>query len=414
MTKEDSAPAASASVGLDLACVESFISSLEALGYAACKVRDKRRIAVKFLNWLGSRRIRAGDIGDPHIAQHLGAAQRPSRERWAFKRRVLTAFLRHLRSEHLVPEARPVRENTPAMRLEREYSDYLRDERGLAPRSVLVYAPRVRAFPADREPRMGGPSPRKIDAHAVRTFLLDRIRCCSREEGRLWTVALRSFLRFLFGRSYSRSDLSLSVVMFRRPRAEAVHAFLSSTEVQAILSTPDLSTKTGRRNHAILLLLARLGLRAGEIVTLELDDIHWRVGEVLVRGKGRVHDRLPLPADVGKAVARYVRSARPKSTCRRLFLRCIAPRIAFGGPCAIEGVFRKALASAGLSRRTRIGAHALRHTLATRMIRNGASLPEISQVLRHRSPGTAEIYAKVAFESLREVARQWPRKAAAR
>lgn len=261
---------------------------------------------------------------------------------------------------------------------------------------------------------MGSACPGDIDAQTVRTFLLGRIRVCSKEDGRLWAVALRSFLRFLFARGYARSDLSLSIVMFRKPQGQGTHAFLSSTEVDAVLATPDLSTVTGRRDHAILLLLARLGLRAGEVVALELDDIHWRVGELLVRGKGRVHDRLPLPADVGEALALYIQSARPKAACRRVFLRRIAPHVGFSGPCAIDYVVRKALARAGLPRRPRIAAHALRHSLATQMIRHGASLPEISQVLRHRSPGTAEIYAKVAFDSLREVAMPWPGRDGAR
>lgn len=187
-----------------------------------------------------------------------------------------------------------------------------------------------------------------------------------------------------------------------------MHTFLSPAEVERVLSTPDLATPTGRRDHAILLLLARLGLRAGEVVALELDDISWRTGEFVVRGKGRAHDRLPLLKDVGAALALYIKSDRGPSECRRVFLRCIAPRVGLSGPAAIGHVVRRVLLGAGIQRPSGVAAHLLRHSLATQMVRHGASLPEIAEVLRHRSTTTTEIYAKVAFESLREVARPWP------
>lgn len=415
MTEESCKFAESGSaVGLDLVHVESFITALVAAGYAACKIADKRRIARKFVIWTQSRGILPDEVGDHHLVQYLETTRPTSKARSAFKRSVLRALLGHLRREGVVAEAAAVRDDSPAGRLEREYSDYLRDERGLVFRSLLVYVPRVRAFLVDRVAEVDSPRPEDIDAQAVRIFLLRRVQVCSREQGRLWVVAMRSFLRFLFARGYTRSDLSASIVMFRKPRAQGTHPFLSLTEVEAVLATPDLSTVIGRRDRAILLLLARLGLRAGEVVALELSDIRWRVGELVVRGKGRIHDRLPLPADVGEALAVYIRLARPEGACRRVFLRGHAPHVGFSGPCAIDGVVRKALARAGLPHRARVAAHALRHSLATQMIRRGASLPEISQVLRHRSPGTAEIYAKVAFDSLREVAMSWPGKEGAR
>jgi len=187
-----------------------------------------------------------------------------------------------------------------------------------------------------------------------------------------------------------------------------VPAFLLHEEVERVLSATDRSIPRGRRDYAILLFLARLGLRAGEVVRLELGDIRWRTGEFVVRGKGRVLDRLPLLADVGEALALYLRKDRGRRSSRRVFLRMWAPRVGLTGPAAVGHVVRAALARAGLRRTSRGAAHLFRHSLATRMIRHGASLAEISEVLRHRSQNTTEIYAKVDFEALRGVARPWP------
>nr|MBA3672783.1 tyrosine-type recombinase/integrase [Gemmatimonadaceae bacterium] len=166
-------------------------------------------------------------------------------------------------------------------------------------------------------------------------------------------------------------------------------------------------TPRGRRAFAILLLLARLGLRAGEIVALELDDICWSAGEIVVRGKGRRLDRLPLLKDVGEALAAYLRE-RGASTSRRVFLRRYAPRVGLSGPTAVCIVARKAVRRAGLQLAGRVGAHVFRHGLATKLIQRGASLAEISQVLRHRSVASTELYAKVDLEALRSVALPWP------
>jgi integrase/recombinase XerD len=149
------------------------------------------------------------------------------------------------------------------------------------------------------------------------------------------------------------------------------------------LAAVDDSTSSGRRDRAILLLLARLGLRAGEIVSLELDDLRWRAGEIVIRGKGRMVEHLPLPSDVGEALALYLQEDRGISMSRRVFLRRLAPRIGLTGPAAIGHVVRRALAQAGIRRSGRGAAHLFRHGLATNMIRNGASLAEIAEVLRH-------------------------------
>jgi len=219
---------------------------------------------------------------------------------------------------------------------------------------------------------------------------------------------LRSFLRFLFLDGRTEVDLSTAVPPVRRWRFAAVPPLLTPEEVEKVIAATDRSTARGRRALAVLLLLARLGLRAGEVVALELDDIRWKTGEIVIRGKGRVHDRLPLLDDVGEALALYLREARGPSASRHVFLRQRAPRVGLSRPSAVCEVARQALRRAGLRPAGRAAAHIFRHSLATRMIRGGASLEEISQVLRHRSIDSTRLYAKVEFEALRGVALPWP------
>lgn len=288
------------------------------------------------------------------------------------------------------------------------YVSYLRKDRGLAENSVLVYTPFIRDLLADQVAKTGDVSVKAFDATMIRSFLLEHIRGRSGEYARLLATALRSFFRFLFLCGDLPTDLSASVPTVCKPRRAAMSAFLSPEEIDRVIAATDPATLTGRRDYAVLLLLARLGLRAGEIVLLELDDIHWRTGEIVIRGKGRVVEPLPLLADIGEALARYLREDRSASESRRVFQRVYPPHVGLTGPAAIGHIVRGALARAGVRRSGRGAAHLFRHGLATQMIRRGASLTEISEVLRHRSLNTTAVYAQVAFEALRTVARPWP------
>jgi integrase len=187
----------------------------------------------------------------------------------------------------------------------------------------------------------------------------------------------------------------------------SVPKLLTEEEVRRLLDGCDRTTATGRRDYAVLVLLAHLGLRSGEVVALEIDDVDWRAGEVMIRGKGLVHERLLLLTEPGEALAAYLRQDRPESRSRRVFVRMKAPHSGFAGPSTVSTIVRRALERAGLQPPAK-GAHILRHTLATGMLRGGASMSEIGQVLRHRSPNTTEIYAKVALSGLRSLAQPWP------
>jgi site-specific recombinase XerD len=182
---------------------------------------------------------------------------------------------------------------------------------------------------------------------------------------------------------------------------------ISTDQVQQLLISIDRNTAMGRRDYAILLLLARLGLRSGEVASLELDDIDWNAGQLSVRGKSGQRSELPLSTEVGQAIAAYLRRGRPHSTSRRVFLRAKAPISGFRGACGVGSIVRHSLQRAGINAPT-TGAHQFRHGLATEMLRQGASLGEIGDLLGHRHPQTTKIYTKVDLNALRTLALPWP------
>ena len=391
--------------GLD-AHLAQYLATLAMAGYAETTQQDQRRALVAFIRWARDREHALAGLDEACVGAFLARAsvRRRKGKHGDSGRAALHRFLEHLRVVGVAPSPRPV-EPTPAEVLVGRYVDHLRGGRGLCPRSIEVYSPFARAFVATQQlPERSA----VLDVSAIRGYQLDRSRGRSVSLVKLLAAALRSFLRFLFFDGATVTDLSIAVAPVRRWRLAAVPPFLTAEQVEQVIAATDRSTARGRRALAILLLLARLGLRAGEVVALELDDIRWSAGEIVVRGKGRLYDRLPLLDDVGEALALYLRDARGSSTSRRVFLRRCAPHVGLSGPTAVCAVAREALRRAGLRPTGRVGAHIFRHSLATRMIRRGASLAEIAQVLRHRSVDSTQLYAKVEFEALRGVALPWP------
>ncbi len=401
MTKKRSPGSGSAVAdGLDIH-VQEFFARLPTMGYAPTTQRGKRWLVARFVRWVRAVRLAVGDLDEACVGRFLArCGHKPCK----MERTTLQQFLDHLRTVGVVPP-RCASEPSAAEVLLRRYFDHLLSDRGLRGRSVEVYAPFARTFvEAQGLPERVA----SLDASAVRAHLLERSENRSGSFVKLFAASLRSFLRFLFFDGETQVDFSKAVPPVRRWRLAAVPPFLTPEEVERVLAATDRSTTSGCRAHAMLLLLARLGLRAGEVAALEFDDIRWDVGEIVVRGKGRRHDRLPLLDDVGEALALYVRGARGPSTSRRVFLRRCAPHVGLSGPTAVCLVARNAIRSAGLLPGGRVGAHVFRHSLATRMIRHGASLAEIAQVLRHRSLDTTQLYTKVEFEALGGVALPWP------
>jgi len=394
--------------------IEPFLKHLRVAGYAERTLRKKRTVTRAFARWTRRKQIAVDDLNDGHVAAFVARPPRRRKVHVRFELAVMRLFIEYLRSCAGLQRPSLKDEVSAAGALLQHYQDYLRKDRGLTENSVQVYVPYIRDFLATQTTQTGNVSPESFDASIIRCFILEHTLHRSSEYTRLLCTALRSFFRFLVLCGQTLRDLSNSVPMVRKYRQAAVPAFLPPEEVERVLAATDRLTLTGRRDHAILLLLARLGLRAGEIVSLEMDDIRWRAGEIVIRGKGRMIDHLPLLADVGEALARYLREDRGVSASRRVFLRIWAPHMGLTGPAAVGHIVRRALAQAGVRRSGRGAAHLFRHGLATKMIRHGASMSEIAEVLRHRSQTTTAIYAQVSFEALRAVALPWPTTGGAR
>jgi len=357
------------------------------------------------LSWMARSRAELTDLDERMIERYLrhraGKQSLQPGDRAALKR--LLSVLREAGT--IAPTALPPM--TPRDRIFEEFGDYLRRERGLAPKSIIRHLPIIRRFLGEVCPA-GASDLGKITQEDVTRYIEHHARDWSPGSGKAMCWSLRAFLGYLHHRGLNPLTLAGCVPSIRRWKLASLPTYLSARQVQQVLDGCDRTTAIGRRDYAILLMLARLGLRAGEIVTLTLDDIGWRSGEMLVRAKGRQRARMPMPPDVGVAVVAYLRDGRPTSSCRRLFLRTLAPHTGFASGCAITMIARTALERAGIRGYAHQGAHIFRHSLATELLRSGATLSEIGQLLRHESHDTTRIYAKVDIEALRRLSLPWP------
>lgn len=387
--------------------LDEFCSLLVDLGYRAPTIRSKLWFIAGLARWMRREQLAVADLDERRVEEFVEVRRRRRGRTCRGLHATALLLLERLRSAGVVPAPHPVGEASPSVALLTRYESYLRQERALAETTITAYLPFVRDFIAERLD--GGRARRdSLRPDDVREFLLARVRRMAPKRAQYMGTVLRSFLRSLFQLGETDTDLALAVPTVRRWRLSSVPRHLPARDVERLLRACRRSSGTGRRDHAILLLLARLGLRACEVLALELDDLHWRTGEIVVRGKGLVRDRLPLLPEVGEALALYLQKDRPaRSTSRRVFLCTRAPDRGFAHPSTVSTIVARRLRRAGLAPAMR-GAHLLRHSLATTMVRHGASLSEIGQVLRHRSPNTTEIYAKLDFDSLRDVAMPWP------
>jgi site-specific recombinase XerD len=388
--------------------IAPFIAELAAAGYSASALHTKRSALRQFFDWRRRRRRHRKETNESEVALFLRRACPIGPRHRSLAATALSAFLQHLRRHGVITPARKPA-NTPGSLLQDEYSDFLRHEKGLAERSLLAYLPVVPDLLSYLTKKHGMASVRQLNGDTLRAVLFERVRGRSSAYVRLLSASLRSFLRFLHARGHIRRDLLAAIPTVRRQAQPDIPKVLSPEEVSRVLAAPNQACGTGRRDYAILLLLARLGLRASEVLLLEVGDIRWRTGEILIRGKGRRQDLLPLPHEVGTALASHLRLDRGvHSTTKRVFLRTYAPRVPLTGPASIGHVVRRAMAQAGVPRPRQTAAHLFRHSLASRMLRHGAHLQDIGEVLRHRAPSSTEIYAKIDLRSLQEVVCPWP------
>ncbi|HUY08437.1 MAG TPA: site-specific integrase [Candidatus Dormibacteraeota bacterium] len=280
------------------------------------------------------------------------------------------------------------------------YLHYLATERGLAPGTIVEYG-RTAALLLAEHP---GRELDTLSVGDVSRFMTRQCRRLSAKSGERLGTGLRSFFAFAQLEGLITAPLAGAVLSVAHWSGASLPRGLAPGELAALLGSCDRRLPIGLRDYAILVLLSRLGLRACEAAALCLEDIEWLAGEIIVRGKGHTKERLPLPSDVGTAIVAYLHGGRPQRPEREVFLRVIAP-VRGLSPDGVGEVVRTAAERAGIGS---FGSHRLRHTAATEMLRAGASLPEVAQVLRHRSVATTTIYAKVDFLKLRGLAMPWP------
>lgn len=385
--------------------LSAFALLLQAQGYAAATLRSKIQVTCNFNRWLGTRALEACDLDERAINLFFEEHPRAGHIRRG-DLSALCSLLEWLRNVNQIRPLLPQAEDCIPYSIETEFAIYLKEERGLSQATLRSYMPVIHSF-LSRYSASGTVQFGEIHISDITRFILNRASTISPHSVLLMTSALRAFFRFLRYRGDITSDLAESVPSVADWKMSQIPEHLAPDDVERLLTNCDQTTAVGKRDYGVLFLLARLGLRAGEVVVMTLDDIDWDAGVVTIRGKGGRRDQLPIPQDVGEALVAYLLHGRPQCQSRQIFVRSRAPLQGFSSSAAIDNIVRRALVRAGVNP-ARKGAHLLRHSLATNMLRQGASLAEIGEILRHSSPYTTEIYAKVDVAALSALAFPWP------
>ncbi|HEX5349635.1 MAG TPA: site-specific integrase [Pseudonocardiaceae bacterium] len=382
--------------------VEGYRAWLMQRGYAPGTVRNMLKDLGRVGVWLSGEGLEASQFNEER-ASAFRTARRAAGHRRIPGPRAMVPLLSYLRETGVVAAEQPP--VTPLGALLGQYRCWMVGERGLAAMTVLRYENTARRFLQEQASAAGVFEPAALTGVDINAFLLRECGRVSAGSAKGRVAELRSILKFLYLQGVTPLPLGTAVPPVGGWRfATLPPPAMTAADVQRLLDSCDRGSPVGIRNFAIMTLIARLGLRSIEVARLELHDVDWRAGELVVRGKGRRHDRLPLPAEVGEALVAYLSGGRNPEGARHLFLTCRAPR----GPIRADlvgDVVERACTRAGLPR---MGPHRLRHALAGELLRHGAGLVAISQVLRHQDLATTALYAKVDFSTLRTVAQPWP------
>jgi integrase/recombinase XerD len=383
-----------------------YAAALHTAGYTRLTGRRMLESVASFNRWLQRNSIPPNRICSSHVQRYLQLHWRGNSWPCTCDRSALSRLLTLLREEGVIPiPAPPV--STPCESVIEEYDAYLKKERVLSEGTRRTYEPLALQF-LRRRFGSGPVDLSRLRALDAINYVPQYAKALSSTRAQLTRTAIRSFLQFARYRGDLALDLAAFVPSVASWSLSTLPKSLPPEQVEQALALCPRTTAVGRRAYAVLLLLARLGLRAGEVVRLTLEDIEWETSRITIRGKMNRVDQLPLPADVGKAIAAYLKHDRPRAlSTRRLFVRVRAPHTGFKCSGSIAYVVSQALTRAGINS-SRKGAHQLRHTLACKMLRQGRSLREIGEILRHRSPDTTAIYAKVDLLALRPLALPWP------
>jgi integrase/recombinase XerD len=388
--------------------LESFAQALSEAGYnAAVTARRHLRAAEHFIHWGQQHAVLVRQLNDQSLVQfeqHLGRCRCPHYGRADHVNVIHGArvFLAYLRDARIITPG-AVRPPDQGPVLLAAFCEWMGQQRGTCEATLYNYRIHIRELL-----RKLGEEPSRFEAFGLRAFVLEKSRACGWAAAKKCTTALRMFVRFLIAEGHCAVGLEAAIPTLAHWRLAALPRYFQPEEVERLIASCDRALPVARRDRAILLLLARLGLRAGDIVHLRLSDIDWKDAWIHVCGKGRQHTRLPLTQEVGQAIVAYLQDGRPRTNADTLFVRCRAPFRSFASHCAVSEIVDRALERAGVVRPSRGAAHLLRHSVATSMLRQGASLAEIAAVLRHRSVETTQIYAKVDIPTLRQIAQPWP------
>jgi len=388
--------------------IDGFANTLWEAGYAESMARRYIRAAQHLIHWSESHHVSLAKMDDVQVKsfkRHLPRCRCPSYG--CFDRQGLVRgahlFIGYLRRINAVPPSTESRQEPETSPLFDVFRQWMRNNRNVGEACLYNYSLAVRDLL-----HTVGDDPSRFDAQGLRQFVLNRSRSCGRAKAKTMVTALRAFIRFLITTGLCPVGLDAAIPTLAHWRLSTLPRYLQSQDVERVVAACSNHTAMGVRDRAIVLLLARLALRASDIVHLRLDDIDWKVGWIRVCGKGRRETRLPLLQEVGDAIVSYVNESRPPVATDTLFIRCRAPLRGFASHCAISMIVARAMHRAGVVCAGRGAAHVLRHSAATAMLRQGASLQDIAVILRHRSIETTSIYAKVDVSALREIAQPWP------
>ncbi len=383
--------------------VDAFAAMLLKQGFPRSTGRFQIRVVADFSRWLARRRIPIATISSS-VVERYGLDYQRKYACWSHRPPVLNRFLGMLAQMGVILIAAPV--TTPHQAEIEAFGRYLRQERGLSERTIPNVVYWAGCFLSDQFPN-GHPDFSQLGPRDVTHFVERQAARVKSGTAKIMVAAMRTYLRYLRHRDEIRTELAACIPAVSPYSVSTLPTYLPAGSVEKILAHCDQSTPVGRRDYAVLLLLARLGLRSGEIVGMNLEDIDWTHGEITIHGKGSRSSKLPLPSDVGQAIAEYLRHGRPACSIRRVFLRRSAPITGLSLYGSVRNIVRAAIQRAGVDF-PRKGSHIFRHTLATEMLRKGASLDEIGEVLRHRSPKVTSVYAKVDLGALEKLAMLWP------
>lgn len=385
--------------------LESFARSLSEAGYATSTARAHLRAAEHFLDWIHKYGISLSESNEQTLTRfdnHLGHCRCPQygRADQAPVTHGVCLFISHLRDVGIVAATAPKHREHSDLLL--EFTQWMRQQRGTGAATLSHYSFHLR----DLLKRFGK-EPIQFNASMLRGFILEKSRSCGWAAAKASTTALRMFLRFLVANGKCAVGLEAAIPTVAHWRLATLPRYLQPEEVERLIASYDRSSAVGRRNRAILLLLARLGLRAGDITHLRLGDIDWKNASIKVCGKGRRQTQLPLTQEIGQAIVDYLQNGRPRCNADTVFVSCDAPFRSIGS-AAVSMIVVRAMRRANVVPPSRGAAHLLRHSFATSMLRQGATLEDIASILRHSSIETTQIYAKVDIAALQQIAQPWP------